>query len=93
MTAWSGSTLERTITYDTLGHDADINFVLADASGLTAVDLSSPTGIKEAKHFDVSGVGVAIPEPSTWAMMLLCFAGLGYAAWRNARKNGVAKAA
>ena len=28
-------------------------------------------------------------EPSTWAMMLLGFAGLGYAAWRGGRKTGV----
>jgi PEP-CTERM motif len=29
---------------------------------------------------------VAAPEPSTWAMMLLGFAGLGYAGWRGSRK-------
>ena len=27
----------------------------------------------------------AIPEPSTWAMMLIGFAGLGYAGYRRAR--------
>jgi hypothetical protein len=86
VSAWDGSTLERTFTYDTLAHDADINFIVADASGLTAVDLSSPTGLKQAKHFDVSGVD-AIPESSTWSMMLLGFAGLGYAAWRGGRKQ------
>jgi hypothetical protein len=26
-----------------------------------------------------------IPEPSTWAMMLIGFAGLGYAGYRRAR--------
>ena len=34
-------------------------------------------------------MGIAVPEPSTWAMMLLGFAGLGYAAWRGGRKGGV----
>jgi hypothetical protein len=29
----------------------------------------------------------AVPEPSTWAMMLLGFAGVGFAAYRK-RKNG-----
>jgi hypothetical protein len=29
----------------------------------------------------------AVPEPSTWAMMLIGFAGLGYAAYRRQRKN------
>jgi hypothetical protein len=45
-------------------------------------------------HFDTLtlNIGVVppplpIPEPSTWAMMLLGFAGLGYAAVR--RKGGV----
>jgi PEP-CTERM motif len=27
----------------------------------------------------------AVPEPSTWAMMLIGFAGLGYAGYRQAR--------
>jgi hypothetical protein len=30
--------------------------------------------------------GGAVPEPSTWAMMLLGFAGLGYAGYRTARE-------
>jgi hypothetical protein len=30
---------------------------------------------------------VAAPEPSTWAMMLLGFAGLGYVSWRGSRKT------
>jgi hypothetical protein len=28
---------------------------------------------------------IGIPEPSTWAMMLLGFAGLGFAGFRNAK--------
>jgi hypothetical protein len=31
-------------------------------------------------------VGSAVPEPSTWAMMLLGFAGLGFAGYRTSRK-------
>jgi hypothetical protein len=30
---------------------------------------------------------IGVPEPSTWAMMLLGFAGLGFAAFRRARKT------
>jgi hypothetical protein len=38
------------------------------------------------------GVGGAVatsraPEPSTWAMMVLGFVGLGYAAFRNVRSR------
>jgi hypothetical protein len=48
-------------------------------------------------EFDISGSGtaragisaddffVAVPEPSTWAMMLLGFAGLGFAGYRKSR--------
>jgi hypothetical protein len=32
----------------------------------------------------------AVPEPSTWAMMLLGFAGLGYAGFRRAKRNSPA---
>ena len=32
--------------------------------------------------------GSVVPEPSTWAMMLLGFAGLGFAGYRHARKTG-----
>ena len=31
-------------------------------------------------------IGGAVPEPSTWAMMLVGFAGLGYAGYRRARE-------
>jgi hypothetical protein len=37
-------------------------------------------------------VSGAVPEPSTWAMMLLGFAGLGYAGYRKARPAAVASA-
>jgi hypothetical protein len=35
-------------------------------------------------------VGSAVPEPSTWAMMMLGFAGLGYAGFRRAAASRVA---
>jgi choice-of-anchor C domain-containing protein len=34
----------------------------------------------------------AVPEPSTWAMMLLGFAGVGYFAWRRNKKAAIAAA-
>jgi hypothetical protein len=40
------------------------------------------------------GVGsvIAVPEASTWAMMLLGFGGLGYAGWRGSRKPALPSA-
>jgi PEP-CTERM motif len=35
-------------------------------------------------------VTTGVPEPSTWAMMVLGFAGLGFAAFRQGRKTSVA---
>jgi hypothetical protein len=37
----------------------------------------------------ISGTQAAIPEPSTWAMMLLGFAGLGFGAFRRSRKGDI----
>jgi PEP-CTERM motif len=34
--------------------------------------------------------GAVVPEPSTWAMMLLGFAGLGFAGYRASRRTGAA---
>ncbi len=44
---------------------------------------------------DTSNVTISpgVPEPSTWAMILLGFAGLGYAGYRRTRKNNAALAA
>jgi hypothetical protein len=36
--------------------------------------------------------GSVVPEPSTWAMMLLGFTGLGFAGWRHARQARPASA-
>ena len=35
----------------------------------------------------------AVPEPSTWAMMLIGLLGLGYAGHRRSRRNGASRAA
>jgi len=35
----------------------------------------------------------AVPEPSTWAMMLLGFAGLGFAGYRRAKRGETTLAA
>jgi PEP-CTERM motif len=40
----------------------------------------------------VSATAGAVPEPSTWAMLLLGFAGLGFAGWRRAAKREAALA-
>jgi Domain of unknown function (DUF4082)/PEP-CTERM motif len=43
-------------------------------------------------NFDVGVVGAAVPEPATWAMMLIGFVGLSFAGWRAQRKTLTATA-
>jgi hypothetical protein len=72
-------------------------FTLNGASDLTWIKITADPGddFKQMKQFQISGLakdGVVInpnvgpvPEPATWAMMLIGFAGLGFMAYR--RKN------
>jgi hypothetical protein len=63
---------------------ADVNALLAGNGGAPAI-LPFGTGL----GFDVAGLAIAtpnvsqVPEPGTWAMMLLGFAGIGVAARRK----------
>jgi hypothetical protein len=41
-----------------------------------------------AVDYVANGVAASTPEPSTWAMMVLGFAGLGFAGYRKSRKRG-----
>ena len=60
------------------------------AASLSFTDVNPPAGITlgtlRGFSSDVSGdFSSTVPEPSTWAMMLLGFAGLGYVGFRKAR--------
>jgi len=60
-----------------LGPDIDLTFgytLVGDGSGGFGFD------------FAIGGIAAAAPETSTWAMMLIGFAGLGYAGYRRARE-------
>jgi hypothetical protein len=64
-----------------------------------AVDTDTDTTIEDAQGVfrptlvTLSITGVATPEPATWAMMLLGFAGLGFAGYRRAKGNALVMAA
>jgi hypothetical protein len=61
-------------------------------TGGTAVNIyhDVPGYYEQASDGGFGGPGIftltAVPEPSTWAMMLLGFAGLGFAGYRRTRK-------
>ncbi len=42
-----------------------------------------------ADQYVAGGITVDVPEPSTWGMMMLGFAGLGFAGYRKSRKAAV----
>ena len=51
-----------------------------------AITVSGPHG-SDATGVSNSFVETTIPEPSTWVMMVLGFAGLGFAGYRSSRKS------
>ena len=63
--------------------------------GFALSDEETSNKMSESKAFVLSSAihSSAIPEPSTWAMMLLGFAGLGYAGYRRASAGLAALAA
>ena len=49
---------------------------------LTIVDTNT---IASGNDFGLDNIALAAPEPSTWAMLIMGFAGLGFAGWRRTR--------
>jgi hypothetical protein len=58
---------------------------------LMFVSYMSPTGSYWLELDNLAGVS-AVPEPATWAMMILGFAGVGFLAYRRSKKQQVAAA-
>jgi hypothetical protein len=60
--------------------------VFATAPGIFEATIVDNGTSDIGSSFTFTLVPGAVPEPSTWAMMLLGFAGLGYAGYRKARQ-------
>jgi hypothetical protein len=80
LAAFAGQTLTHSGPYaaGTFGHYAATTNALAAGSYNVTFTMSEAT--------DVRLFAGAVPEPSTWAMMLLGFAGLGFA-FRQSRRR------
>ena len=68
------------------------------ASGSTTIRFGDFGGLADTQannvDFILDNVSVAaVPEPSTWAMMILGFAGVGFMTYRRSRKTSLALAA
>jgi hypothetical protein len=73
---------------------------LASATAAFGVDGTTINGVNDLGQLvgfysdgtNVNGFLATVPEPSTWAMMALGFASLGFAGYRKARRKGAALA-
>ncbi|SHK60541.1 PEP-CTERM protein-sorting domain-containing protein [Bradyrhizobium lablabi] len=75
------------------GADAPLIYTIGNAAGLPTMDYGLRGTCDEAETYVNTGTAgtwqvSAVPEPSTWAMLLLGFAGVGFMAYR--RKSGAA---
>jgi hypothetical protein len=85
--ATCGSPLEQTIADATNSWDSSLSGNLT--AGLYTIGITDLGPLQDPQYtitFDTAINQIAgVPEPSTWAMMMLGFAGLGYAGYRRAR--------
>ena len=86
------------LTFDTTGHsDTSMGWTLETlkftGSGTEKLTFASLDGVDGTAYGPaISDISLAVPEPATWAMMLLGFGGLGAALRMNRRRQGVAVA-
>jgi len=99
-----GSTTDIALTwFDQNGGSGTVNFLGLDTNGLTpslgihSIDgqtlskivIFDSEGFSQLKQFAFQGNVAPVPEASTWAMMILGFAGVGFLAYRR-RNQGQA---
>jgi hypothetical protein len=61
------------------------DFFINTASHPPVNNFTSSGGDENFRTFVDTGVTAAVPEPSTWAMLLLGFAGIGFAGYRRSK--------
>ncbi len=75
-----------------LGHFNFINFTATGPGTLSFLDRSTQTNSVDS-FLDNVAVSGAVPEPSSWALLLLGFAGLGFASARSHKRRNSPAAA
>ncbi len=78
----TGATVAAALGFAADGSDANSRWVtITDTDSFKSFTAASSS---PAFEFDMAG---AVPEPSTWAMLILGFTGLGYAAFSRSAKD------
>jgi hypothetical protein len=68
------------------GPQTDGRWVFTDTSlDITGITVSNGSSIS-SNSFEIAQITTSVPEPATWAMMLLGFAGLGFAGYRRTKR-------
>ena len=62
-------------------------YISSYSSYLNSADIDAATVNGYTQALEFTPQTAAVPEPSTWAMMLAGFAGLGFMGWRGSRKT------
>ena len=79
------------IAFTTAGGTFNIFDAIADGAN---TDAAAPYGLivgeTGVETFGTGTIAAAVPEPSTWAMMILGFAGVGYMTYRRQRTAALA---
>jgi hypothetical protein len=93
--AFAGTDINVATTFLSITVDNPNPMLNGVADQFNALNNGSPyAGFPTAGFWTASFPSTAIPEPSTWAMMLIGFAGLGgYAGYRRARAGRAPRAA
>jgi hypothetical protein len=89
-TAYDGVTQVDSVTIDGLQSGN-----LPGTAKLLTVSAAAITSVVFSTTNDVAGFGISdppVPEPATWALMLIGFAGLGFAGYRTSRNNAATAA-
>jgi hypothetical protein len=98
VTATAGSTSK---VFDNFNPDAGgnvwqsftLNFTAGSSSTLVSIVGEQGDQYIGLDQVSVTGMSESVPEPSTWAMMLIGFAGFAFAGYHKAKKNKVVFAA
>ena len=69
------------------GSTSNGRFTFVDSSlDITGISISESLGVP-SNSFEIAQITTSVPEPSTWAMMGLGFAGLAFASYRARRAS------